>query len=182
MLHSEQFFLGTSWIQLAEGSIHWVSEHLVLRMPWIQFNIPPLQITTLPQNIYFLPWIRSLNLSGSSGILIGVSIRLYMHSWQKSSVEPLGELIISRQYSHTNTIVDDLSIIITLILVVSLITYANDYIKIYKAIIAILYNMYRLIPMRMLRRTSGVIFDEMVPSDIPKIHGIDKVIHAANSI
>tara|TARA_E500000178_G_scaffold321375_1_gene345202 strand:+ start:178 stop:729 length:552 start_codon:yes stop_codon:yes gene_type:complete len=42
--------------------------------------------------------------------------------------------------------------------------------------------MYRLIPLRMLRRTKGVIFDEMVPSDIPKIHGIDKVIHAANSI
>ena len=42
--------------------------------------------------------------------------------------------------------------------------------------------MYRLIPLRMLRRTSGVKFDEMVPSDIPKIDGIDKVIHAANSI
>lgn len=42
--------------------------------------------------------------------------------------------------------------------------------------------MYRLIPLRMLRRTSGVIFDEMVPSDIPKIDGIDKVIHAPNSI
>ena len=32
--------------------------------------------------------------------------------------------------------------------------------------------MYRLIPLRMLRRTSGVKFDEMVPSDIPQIHGI----------
>ena len=42
--------------------------------------------------------------------------------------------------------------------------------------------MYRLIPLRMLRRTAGVVFDEMVPSDIPKIDGIDKVIHAANSI
>ena len=42
--------------------------------------------------------------------------------------------------------------------------------------------MYRLIPLRMLRRTSGVVFDEMVPSDIPKIDGIDKVIHAPNSI
>ena len=42
--------------------------------------------------------------------------------------------------------------------------------------------MYRLIPLRMLRRTTGVIFDEMVPSDIPKIHGIDKVIHGPNSI
>lgn len=41
---------------------------------------------------------------------------------------------------------------------------------------------YRLIPLRMLRRTKGVIFDEMVPSDIPKIHGIDKVIHGPNSI
>lgn len=42
--------------------------------------------------------------------------------------------------------------------------------------------MYRLIPLRVLRRTQGVKFDEMVPSDIPKIHGIDKVIHAPNSI
>ena len=42
--------------------------------------------------------------------------------------------------------------------------------------------MYRLIPLRSLRRTTGVIFDEMVPSDIPKIHGIDKVIHGPNSI
>ena len=42
--------------------------------------------------------------------------------------------------------------------------------------------MYRLIPLRMLRRTPGVIFDEMVPSDIPKIDGIDKVIHGPNSI
>ena len=42
--------------------------------------------------------------------------------------------------------------------------------------------MYRLIPLRNLRRTSGVKFDEMVPSDIPKIHGIDRVIHGPNSI
>ena len=42
--------------------------------------------------------------------------------------------------------------------------------------------MYRLIPLRLLRRTSGVKFDEMVPSDIPKIDGIDRVVHAANSI
>lgn len=42
--------------------------------------------------------------------------------------------------------------------------------------------MYRLIPLRMMRRTKGVVFDEMVPSDIPKIDGIDKVIHGANSI
>ena len=42
--------------------------------------------------------------------------------------------------------------------------------------------MYRLIPLRLLRRTRGVKFDEMVPSDIPKIHGIDRVIHAPNSI
>lgn len=42
--------------------------------------------------------------------------------------------------------------------------------------------MYRLIPLRVLRRTAGVLFDEMVPSDIPKIDGIDRVIHAANSI
>ena len=34
----------------------------------------------------------------------------------------------------------------------------------------------------MLRRTKGVVFDEMVPSDIPKIDGIDKVIHGPNSI
>ena len=42
--------------------------------------------------------------------------------------------------------------------------------------------MYRLIPLRILRRTKGVKFDEMVPSDIPKIHGIDKVVHAPNSV
>ena len=42
--------------------------------------------------------------------------------------------------------------------------------------------MYRLIPLRMLRRTRGVKFDEMVPSDIPKIDGIDKVVHGPNSI
>jgi hypothetical protein len=43
-------------------------------------------------------------------------------------------------------------------------------------------RLYRIIPMRMLRRTPGVKFDEMVPSDIPKIDGIDRVIHGANSI
>lgn len=42
--------------------------------------------------------------------------------------------------------------------------------------------LYRIIPLRVLRRTPGVHFDEMVPSDIPKIDGIDRVIHAANSI
>ena len=40
--------------------------------------------------------------------------------------------------------------------------------------------MYRIIPLRMLRRTPGVKFDEMVPSDIPKISGIDRVIHGSN--
>ncbi len=42
--------------------------------------------------------------------------------------------------------------------------------------------MYRLIPLRALRRTTGVTFDEIVPSDIPQIHGIDKVIHGPNSV
>jgi len=43
--------------------------------------------------------------------------------------------------------------------------------------------LYRLIPLRILRRTSGVKFDEIVPSDIPnKISGIDRVIHKENSI
>ena len=42
--------------------------------------------------------------------------------------------------------------------------------------------LYRIIPLRMLRRTPGVHFDEMVPSDIPKISGIDRVIHGPNSI
>jgi hypothetical protein len=42
--------------------------------------------------------------------------------------------------------------------------------------------MYRIIPLRTLRRTKGVKFDEMVPSDIPKISGIDRVIHGPNSI
>ena len=42
--------------------------------------------------------------------------------------------------------------------------------------------MYRIIPLRVLRRTSGVLFDELVPSDIPRINGIDRVIHGPNSI
>lgn len=42
-------------------------------------------------------------------------------------------------------------------------------------------NLYRLVPLRILRRTPGVLFDEIVPSDIPKIHGIDRVIHSANN-
>jgi len=42
--------------------------------------------------------------------------------------------------------------------------------------------LYRLIPLRTLRRTHGVKFDEMVPSDIPKIDGVDRVIHGPNSI
>ena len=37
--------------------------------------------------------------------------------------------------------------------------------------------MYRLIPLRTLRNTTKVKFHEIVPSDIPKIHGIDRVIH-----
>jgi hypothetical protein len=43
-------------------------------------------------------------------------------------------------------------------------------------------KMYRLIPLRQLRRTAGVVFDEIVPSDIPVINGIDRVIHKANGI
>lgn len=42
--------------------------------------------------------------------------------------------------------------------------------------------MYRIIPLRTLRRTNGVKFDEIVPSDIPKIDGIDRVIHGPNAI
>ena len=42
--------------------------------------------------------------------------------------------------------------------------------------------MYRIIPLRTLRRTYGVKFDEVVPSDIPTIHGIDRVIHGPNSV
>ena len=37
--------------------------------------------------------------------------------------------------------------------------------------------MYRLIPLRALRNTTKVKFHEMVPSDIPRIHGVDRVIH-----
>ena len=36
-------------------------------------------------------------------------------------------------------------------------------------------TLYRLVPLRILRRTPGVLFDEIVPSDIPKIHGVDRV-------
>jgi hypothetical protein len=42
--------------------------------------------------------------------------------------------------------------------------------------------MYRIIPLRIMRRTQGVKFDEMVPSDIPKIDGVDRIIHGPNSI
>jgi len=42
--------------------------------------------------------------------------------------------------------------------------------------------LYRIIPLRILRKTAGVKFDEIVPSDIPKIDGIDRVIHGPNSI
>lgn len=42
--------------------------------------------------------------------------------------------------------------------------------------------MYRLIPLRQLRKTPNVLFDEIVPSDIPKISGIDRVIHGPNGI
>lgn len=42
--------------------------------------------------------------------------------------------------------------------------------------------MYRILPLRTLRRTAGVMFDEVSKSDIPLIHGIDRVIHKANGI
>lgn len=42
--------------------------------------------------------------------------------------------------------------------------------------------MYRIIPLRMMRRTAGVKFDELVPSDIPSIQGIDRVIHGPRGI
>lgn len=42
--------------------------------------------------------------------------------------------------------------------------------------------MYRIIPLRTLRRTSGVKFDEFAKSDIPRINGIDRVIHGPFSI
>ena len=42
--------------------------------------------------------------------------------------------------------------------------------------------MYRIIPFRTLRRTAGVQFDEIAKSDIPRINGIDRVIHGPNSI
>jgi len=42
--------------------------------------------------------------------------------------------------------------------------------------------MYRILPLRTLRRTAGVLFDEVSKSDIPTIHGIDRVIHKANGV
>lgn len=42
--------------------------------------------------------------------------------------------------------------------------------------------MYRLFPLRQLNRTTGVLFDEVVPSDIPVVSGIDRVIHKANGV
>ena len=35
--------------------------------------------------------------------------------------------------------------------------------------------LYRLIPLRSLRRTTGVKFDDIVPSDIPKIDGVELI-------
>ena len=40
-----------------------------------------------------------------------------------------------------------------------------------------LLQMYRLIPLRALRNTPRVAFHEIVPSDIPPIHGLDRVMH-----
>ena len=37
--------------------------------------------------------------------------------------------------------------------------------------------MYRIIPLRALRSTPRVNFHEIVPSDIPQIHGLDRVMH-----
>ena len=42
--------------------------------------------------------------------------------------------------------------------------------------------MYRLIPLRVLRRTAGVNFNEIPKSDIPRIDGVDQVMHGPNSI
>ena len=42
--------------------------------------------------------------------------------------------------------------------------------------------MYRLIPLRVLRQTSGVKFNEIPKSDIPRIDGVDQVFHGPNSI
>jgi hypothetical protein len=42
--------------------------------------------------------------------------------------------------------------------------------------------MYRLIPLRVLRQTTGVKFNEIPRSDIPRIDGVDQVFHGPNSI
>ncbi len=42
--------------------------------------------------------------------------------------------------------------------------------------------MYTLLLMRMMRRPSGVIFDVMVPTDIPKSDRITKAVRKTNSI
>ena len=42
--------------------------------------------------------------------------------------------------------------------------------------------MYRLIPLRALRQTARVRFHEIVPSDIPPIHGLDRVLHEPYAI
>lgn len=42
--------------------------------------------------------------------------------------------------------------------------------------------MYRLIPLRALRNTPRVQFHEIVPSDIPPVHGLDRVIHEPYAI
>ena len=42
--------------------------------------------------------------------------------------------------------------------------------------------MYRLIPLRALRKTPRVCFHEVVPSDIPQIHGLDRVLHESYAV
>lgn len=37
--------------------------------------------------------------------------------------------------------------------------------------------MYRIVPLRALRNTPRVRFHEVVPSDIPHVHGLDRIIH-----
>lgn len=42
--------------------------------------------------------------------------------------------------------------------------------------------MYRLIPLRTLRQTPRVAFHEIVPSDIPPVHGLDRIVHEPYAI
>ncbi len=52
----------------------------------------------------------------------------------------------------------------------------------YKKVIAEVENMFRVIPLRVFRKTEGVVFDLVNMDYLPEVDGIDRVIHAENAL